>query len=152
MSSMAEVDLLMHRLWSWAFGLPGYDKKAWLDLERGIWSLKEPASGSGPKVGPIKPSEVSAKKIESLPAKVFQVFNRLIGESWNGYSATVMQGVAADMVAEALRLTRGEVFDRHLLDVEDAYREAGWYVEYDKPGYNESYEASFRFTRAKVSP
>jgi hypothetical protein len=34
-----EVDERMHRLWTWAVGLPGYDKKAWRELEQGIFDL-----------------------------------------------------------------------------------------------------------------
>jgi hypothetical protein len=41
---------------------------------------------------------------------------------------------------------RGEIFHRGWLDVEDAYRAEGWTVVYDKPGYNESYAASFTFS------
>ncbi len=33
------TDNQMHKLWSWAVGLPGYDKKAWQELERLIFEL-----------------------------------------------------------------------------------------------------------------
>jgi hypothetical protein len=71
----------------------------------------------------------------------------LIVEDWNGSSATVMQPEAAKRIAKALGITTSEAFKRGLLDVEDAYRKAGWKVEYDKPGYNETYEASFKFRK-----
>jgi len=32
------------------------------------------------------------------------------------------------------------------LDVGKIYENAGWKVEYDRPGFNESYEATFSFT------
>ncbi len=44
-------------------------------------------------------------------------------------------------------VTSTTVCDNHWLDVEDVYREAGWVVEYDKPGYCESYEATFTFKK-----
>jgi hypothetical protein len=55
-----------------------------------------------------------------------------------------------DVVNElvALGLKRNEIFKNHWLDVEEIYEEAGWQVAYDKPGYNETYEASFEFTDA----
>lgn len=38
---------------------------------------------------------------------------------------------------------------QHWLNFEGAYRRAGWKVEFDKPGYNESYPATFKFTAYK---
>jgi len=42
-------------------------------------------------------------------------------------------------------LNRAEIFDKGWLNVEEVYRAAGWAVEYDKPGFNESYSATFTF-------
>lgn len=97
--------------------------------------------------GPIKPKHVQEAKNKSIPEKVFEVFNVLIVENWSGNSCTIMQGEAADKVAAALSITRSAVFDKGYLDIEDAYRKAGWKVEYDKPGYNETYEASWSFRK-----
>src|SRR5271170_1126774 len=38
-SEFRVVDEQMHKLWTWAVGLPGYDKKAWQALEEGIARL-----------------------------------------------------------------------------------------------------------------
>ena len=46
-----------------------------------------------------------------------------------------------------LKITEQEVYDRNLLDVEDAYRKLGWKVAYDKPGYNEAYEGTYQFKK-----
>jgi hypothetical protein len=100
-------------------------------------------------VGPIKPSEVRALKTESIPEKVFEVFNALIAAAWDGRSATVRQDQALTRIAMALDVDTSQVFARHLLDIEESYRAAGWDVHYDKPGYNETYEATFRFTLGK---
>ena len=43
----------------------------------------------------------------------------------------------------------GDIFANSWLDVEDIYRNAGWDVEYDKPGYCENYEAHFVFRKKK---
>ena len=99
--------------------------------------------------GPIKPSKVQDRKTSNIPGKVFDVFNDLIAKAWDGHSATVMQGKAAKEVARVMRISVGEVFDRGYLDVEAAYRKMGWRVEYDKPGFNETYEASFTFKKGK---
>lgn len=46
-------------------------------------------------------------------------------------------------------LERSEIFDKGWLDIESAYRKAGWHVEYDKPGYCETYVAYWEFTRKR---
>lgn len=47
-------------------------------------------------------------------------------------------------------LTKDEIFDNHWLDIEDIYREQGWKVKYDKPGYNEeSFKPYFEFSVKK---
>ena len=33
------------------------------------------------------------------------------------------------------------------MDIESIYRADGWGVYYDKPGYNETYTATFEFTK-----
>jgi hypothetical protein len=97
--------------------------------------------------GPIKPSDVQAPHDSSLPEEVFQVFNDLIRENWDGNQAKVMQAHAVTRIASDLKIRRDEVFDRKLLNVEGIYRKQGWVVEYDKPAYNESYEAYFIFRK-----
>jgi hypothetical protein len=96
-------------------------------------------------VKPIKPSEVVSRKMETLPPEVITVFNNLIAKNWNGSEAVVKQTDAADAIASALGIERQVVFDNHYLDVEHIYQKEGWRVIYDKPGYNESYEAFFKF-------
>lgn len=97
--------------------------------------------------GPIKPKHVQELKNKTIPEKVFEVFNKLIVDNWSGNSCTIMQDEAANKVAAALGISRHEVFKNSYLDIEDAYQKAGWKVEYDKPGYNESYEASWSFRK-----
>jgi hypothetical protein len=97
---------------------------------------------------PIRPEDVAARKAAVLPPEVIDAFNDLIAMADNGYSATVMQEDAIDQILDRLPVSREEIFDRHLLDIEPVYRAAGWRVTYDKPGFNESYQPYFIFTRA----
>ena len=98
------------------------------------------------KVGPISPNEVCSQAKANFPSAVFEVFNDLIAANWNGISATIRQDeVVKRLVAKGLE--RNEIFDKGWLNVEEAYRSKGWRVEYDKPGYNETYEATFTFRR-----
>lgn len=95
--------------------------------------------------GPIRPEEVKSRKAPRIPEEVFDVFNELIVKNWNGHAARVLQTDAGSMIAGRLNISFNQVCDQHFLDVEDSYREAGWIVDYDKPGYNETYEAIFTF-------
>lgn len=100
---------------------------------------------------PIRPDQVVASKAAAMPDAVLEVFNELIAENWDGYSAVVKQAEAVDRIVAKLLPTMPDVNDRiwgGWLNVEPHYRLAGWIVEYDKPAYNETYPATFTF-RAK---
>ena len=97
--------------------------------------------------GPISPENVENLKLESIPDAVYDVFNELILENWDGTSSTVMQETVVLCIADRLGILREEVFSRKLLNIEGAYRKKGWSVTYDKPDYNESYKAYYEFTK-----
>jgi len=101
-------------------------------------------------VQPITPQEVVDKKLESIPDAVIRAFNGLIAKKFNGSSATIKQNEAINAIlTEDERIGRQEIFDNHWLYIEDIYRKIGWIVEFDKPGYNESYEAYFVFKKKR---
>ncbi len=104
--------------------------------------------------GPIKPSEVESVKTSSIPEEVFEAFNELIASSFNGRESCVLQHVALDRIVHKFlisgkEVTKDAIVANHWLDVEPSYRGAGWSVIYDKPGYNETYEANFTFRKKK---
>lgn len=99
--------------------------------------------------GPIKPEDVVSRKKEILPTEVFKVFNDLIAEHWNGHSANFTQNEVIERIKTAMNIPRQTVFDKHYLDVESIYRKEGWAVEYDKPGYSETYSANFTFAKKR---
>lgn len=98
---------------------------------------------------PIRPDEVTSLKAQTLPDEVFDVFNAAIAKHWDGRSATFTQDEVVAALAEKLSTSREDLYARKLLDVEDVYRAAGWSVEYNRPGYNETYRATFTFSRRK---
>jgi len=106
------------------------------------------------EIKPIKPGEVSDKKSETVDERLIQAANNLIVKNWNGYSATFR---LKELVEEFLRIchkkstdaNRAKVYKEHCLDIENTFRKAGWKVDYDQPGYNESYDAFFEFTKKK---
>lgn len=105
---------------------------------------------------PISPDEAIAVKKDLLPGYVIEAFNQSIAHNFDGRSATVYQGeiIGRILMLAAIAgdegLTRDEIFNRKMLDVEPLYEAEGWKVEYDKPAYNETYEPSFRFTKKKA--
>lgn len=105
----------------------------------------------------ITPGEVLNLKEKQIPDEVFEAFDELIAKDFQHGSATVMQKEVSLLALKKLKaaghrgMTQQKIFDNHWLDVEAIYRQRGWNVEYDKPAYNESYEASFRFSKRRVS-
>lgn len=98
-------------------------------------------------VKPITPKEVSSKREASIPDAVLEVFNDLIVKHWSGSSATIKQDEAAKIIAKKLKCSEEKLYENHWMDVEPIYKKAGWSVKYDKPGYNESYDAYFVFSK-----
>lgn len=93
---------------------------------------------------PIRPEEVGAAKAVVIPAAVFDAFNAEIAARFEHDTATVKQEAVVARLENG-GISRREIFDRGWLNVEEAYRAAGWKVVYDKPGFNETGEAYFTF-------
>lgn len=103
-------------------------------------------------VKPISPKEATTQKRQDMPDAVIETWNRLIAKKFNGNnSVTIKQNEIVAALAASNGVDRQTVFDLGWLDIEDLYRSVGWTVEYDKPGYNESYEAFFVFKKKKRS-
>jgi len=97
---------------------------------------------------PISPQEAKVSKRNLIPEFVFEAVNSLISEglSVDG-SVRLMQRdiVKRIMQLSPVTISAGEIYNNKWLDIESSYEEAGWKVLYDKPAYNESYEAYFKF-------
>jgi len=99
---------------------------------------------------PIKPGEVSRAPI---PDNVIEVFNELIQKHWDGEKAQFSLNEAVEAVVKRFRGDGNQgvsvkvLLKNGWLDVEPVYRKVGWIVEYDKPGYNEDYPATFTFRK-----
>lgn len=100
--------------------------------------------------GPMKPNELGKWQASCIPEKVFEAVNKAIALNWDGNSATVNQ---KPLIAEILVMLewseddRQAIYDLGYLNFEEAYREIGWVVIYDKPGYHDSYGANWTFKR-----
>lgn len=103
--------------------------------------------------GPITPKEAANKKKAYIPEPVFEAFNQLIVKNLSGNCAIVSQSQVVSVLCTRVNpitkkvFSPDEIFENGYLNVEELYSEAGWRVEYDKPGYNEDYGAFFKFSR-----
>jgi hypothetical protein len=106
----------------------------------------------------VTPAEAS-KTYEAgahLPEWVIEAFNEVLIKEFTPYRGggghahikqeEAMKAVLQKAVDKGIEVTRKQVYDNKWLDVETFYEAAGWKVEYDKPGYNEMYEAFWNFT------
>jgi hypothetical protein len=95
---------------------------------------------------PITPDEVASLHQAIIPEFVFDAFDYLIAKNWGGKVSIVRQDdVVAYIMDSGFGGTRKEIFGSKWLNVEPAYREAGWDVKYNRPSYTESYPAFFEF-------
>lgn len=94
---------------------------------------------------PITPAEVAAQRVTDLPPEVIEEWNKAIAEKFDGRTAVIGQIDMVGRLAERMKVERIKVFAECWLNVEHVFRAAGWSVEYDKPGYNETYEPTFTF-------
>lgn len=86
-------------------------------------------------------------KAAGLPPEVIDEWNKLIAEKWDGVNATFTQDLLVDRLVARMNVKRERVFDAGWVDLEPVFRKAGWRVHFDKPAYNETYPATFEFTR-----
>ena len=98
-------------------------------------------------VKPISPDDAAALKTSLIPDEVITAFNELIASNLVNGTATVSQNAAITAITKRTGKKRDTIFAKGWLDIEDVYRAQGWTVEYDKPGYNEDYPASFTFRK-----
>ncbi len=98
---------------------------------------------------PITPDE--AGETRAIPPEVLEAFNQLIKQNMRRGVAHVGLNEVAKLAAVKLDCRVEYLFDHDLLDVENAYRQAGWVVEYDQPGYNEEGQGVFTFRRPRPS-
>jgi hypothetical protein len=99
---------------------------------------------------PVRPDEIRSQ--QALPTIVYAIVNKLLAQHYDSNSRTAV--ITQKSIVEALErtgLTPSQIYDGDYLNFEDHYRAHGWDVEYDKPGYNETYEAFFSFTAREAT-
>ena len=98
---------------------------------------------------PFSPAEAKAFKINVIPSFVIEAMNTLLAENFDGiYGCTLLPDDFVERIEQlqALDNVHASVkFQTKWLDIEPLYRDRGWSVTYEKPGYNESGRAFFVF-------
>lgn len=98
--------------------------------------------------GPISPDEVVEAKQKYFPPEIFEAFNEEIAKNFSNGCARVIQRDVANRIANKMGYDNTSIiYSNKYLDVEEVYRAAGWKVCYDKPAYNENYDAYFEFRK-----
>jgi len=101
-----------------------------------------------PDVKPMSPDEVLANKKLAIPDEVIEAVNALLVQNASPHGGRIIlqqKQVVKEIVHRMSHLTSEDVFSNRYLDFESLFEEQGWKVQYDKPGYNESYEPYFEF-------
>jgi len=93
-------------------------------------------------IKPITPKEAKESKI--IPEIMIKAVNRLIREKYRSTGFRITRTLL-DEHLEALGANFKELHKQNAYDFEEYYGTFGWIVNYDSPGYNESYESYYEF-------
>lgn len=96
--------------------------------------------------GPISPDGIAGDS-SRIPDKVFEIFNQLLRMKWNGTSAVITLKEFRDALLAA-GFTLERIKAERLLDIEEAYRAQKWKVFYDQPGFNETHQPRYIFSKS----
>lgn len=101
---------------------------------------------------PITPEEAINDRINHIHPDIINVTNELIAAKISSINSSVrilQKEIIEGFMIKNPDFERKKLTEDHHLDIEGIYRKYGWKVVYDKPAYNETYEASFTFTKNK---
>ena len=108
-------------------------------------------------IKPFSPEEAKNAKASALPKELLQAVNELLTERYKDHGGIIIK---LKDIKERCKKILGidEMFSGvdpmdswpdGIWDIEPVYRLAGWKVSWDGPGYNESYDGYFEFSRKK---
>lgn len=107
-------------------------------------------------VKPITPKEAHEQFCTTqIPDFIFEVVNELLTQkaSQPNCNIDIKQNKIVQRIIKhpnfPKNLSTQSIFDNGWLNIEPLYKEAGWEIIYDKPAYNESYDAYFTFKPTK---
>lgn len=103
------------------------------------------------EIKPITPEEARNEAKSNIPEFVIIGVNNAIKSHYHKSGFTIKQ---KDILAEIMKvapddMTNNEIFENHWMDFEDLYKNFGWNISYDSPGYRESYDEKYEFKPKK---
>ena len=101
------------------------------------------------KVEPISPKDVVSYKEKVTPSIIIKTFNEVIAKAWNGSQAIIYPQEILTLIQPFL--SNEELEDLNLGGVITIYKEKGWDIEVDRPGYNENYRTKYTFSKSSKS-
>jgi hypothetical protein len=103
------------------------------------------------KIKPITPDEIMGELENIIPQSIILAVNELLTEKYRGTGDVSIK--QKDIIERAIlideTLTSNIIFEKKYMDFEELYKKSGWSVSYDKPAYNENYDAYFIFNKKK---
>lgn len=96
-------------------------------------------------IRPLSPGDARKEHRRGIPDEVLTVVNEHLARGGGKCVTIVQKQLVEEITARFPSLTREALFKNGWLDIEGTYEAAGWSVTYDKPGYCETYDASWQF-------
>lgn len=97
---------------------------------------------------PITPQEAVSSRI--LHPDIIDIVNTLLRSKINrGFAKITQEEILSQFRGRHPDMDIDQFIKQGGLDIEETYEQNGWQVNYDKPGYNESYKAFFEFKAKK---
>ena len=103
----------------------------------------------------FSPAEVRKHKGNVIPAEILDATNDLLAARYTpGRKISIKLKDIVELAKEKMRAAGNpeaneNFYDKNWMDIESLYEDAGWKVSFDKPGYNESYDAFFDFSEKR---
>lgn len=92
---------------------------------------------------PISPKQAKNQKIVLIPDEVIESFNEMIVENLQGQYSCFRQEDVEKRIREKFKNKQFHMYNWP--DIRNLYIDIGWEVEYDAPGYDENFPATFSF-------
>ena len=103
-------------------------------------------------IKPITPKEIEDNLVDIFPEAVIQAFNELLKENYkvNGPTTFKLSDVESRIKLIDPKANIRKLIDKGKLDVEPLYRQHGWEVKYESPGFRDaSFDEYFSFKKKK---
>ncbi len=97
---------------------------------------------------PAGPDDLPPAQKREIPPFVFDVVNKLLAEAEDREFIKLELYLVKQSILSNMPTDEGP-FHADWLDFEQAYRDAGWKVIYDRPPWNEDYDACYLFEPLK---